>query len=308
MFTTALAAGLCVCAAAQPEGPWSLKDCTDYALEHNISVRQSGISVQQKEIDLNTAQARRLPGLSLGASENVSFGRGLTADNTYTNSNTSSTSFSLGADLPIFQGFQINNGIKRGRLQLDAAMADLEKAKDDIRVSVAQAYVQILYNEQIAEVARVQVAHDSTLLEQIEVGSGVLDTDKSVGSGEHLLGDGFGKVEAVCVGEVVYYHGHIHAVYYVEIVVLYGVVTETVVVRSNCGDSVEAHFLGVFCHFDGVVGADGAYVRDKGRPALIGFSRRLEQLLALFNRKQKSFTGRTADVEAVNALLHVEFD
>ncbi len=169
MFTTALAAGLCVCAAAQPEGPWSLKDCTDYALEHNISVRQSGISVQQKEIDLNTAQARRLPGLSLGASENVSFGRGLTADNTYTNSNTSSTSFSLGADLPIFQGFQINNGIKRGRLQLDAAMADLEKAKDDIRVSVAQAYVQILYNEQIARVARVQVAHDSTLLEQIEV-------------------------------------------------------------------------------------------------------------------------------------------
>lgn len=168
-ITAVLAAVFCASAAAQPEGPWSLKDCVDYALEHNITVRQSSIAVKQKEIDLNTAQGRRLPGLSLGASENLSFGRGLTADNTYTNSNTSSTSLSLGADLPIFQGFQINNAIKMGKLDLEAATADLEKAKDDIRVAVAQAYVQILYDEQMVEVARMQLEHDETLLEQVKV-------------------------------------------------------------------------------------------------------------------------------------------
>ncbi len=165
----ALAVVFCPAALAQEQEPWSLKDCIDYALEHNISVRQSQITVEQKEIDLNTAQGRRLPGLSLGASENLSFGRGLTADNTYTNSNTSSTSFSLGADLPVFQGFQINNAIKTGKLDLDAAMASLEKAKDDIRVAVAQAYVQILYDEQMVEVAKMQVSHDETLLEQVKV-------------------------------------------------------------------------------------------------------------------------------------------
>lgn len=149
-------------------GPWSLEECINYALEHSITVRQSEVALKQKEVELNTAQNRRLPGLSASASENLSFGRGLTADNTYTNSNTTSTSFSLGADIPIFQGFDINNGIKLGKLGLAAAMEDLEKAKDDIRVNVAQAYVEILYNQEMYKVASAQAEHDAELLEQVK--------------------------------------------------------------------------------------------------------------------------------------------
>ena len=148
-------------------GPWSLPDCINYALEHNLSVRQSALTVEQREVDLNTAQNRRLPTVSASASENLSFGRGLTADNTYSNSNTTSTSFSLGGNVPIFQGFEITNGIKLGELNLAAATADLEKARDDIRVAVAQAYVQILYDQELLRVAREQSAHEEQLLEQI---------------------------------------------------------------------------------------------------------------------------------------------
>ena len=78
--------------AQEGQGPWSLQDCVDYALEHNITIRQSEVALEQKEIELNTAKNRRLPGLNASVSENLSFGRGLTADNTYTNSNTTSTS------------------------------------------------------------------------------------------------------------------------------------------------------------------------------------------------------------------------
>ena len=150
------------------QGPWTLEECVEYALENNISVRQSEVALQQKEVELNTAKNRRLPGVSASASENLSFGRGLTADNTYTNSNTTSTSFSLGAEIPIFQGFDINNGIKLGKLGLAAATEDLEKARDDIRVSVAQAYVEILYNQEMYKVAAAQAEHDAGLLEQVK--------------------------------------------------------------------------------------------------------------------------------------------
>ena len=153
-------------AAQQKE--WTLSDCINHALEHNISVRQSELNVEQKEIDLNTAQGRRLPGLSASGSESLSFGRGLGADNTYTNSNTSSTSFSLGMDIPVFQGLQINKGVKMSRLDLSAAMADLARAKDDVSVSVAQAYVQILYNQELLKVAVSQEEHDEMLLYQME--------------------------------------------------------------------------------------------------------------------------------------------
>ena len=164
---------LIVLALSQMQGAaqhkeWTLRECVNHALEHNITVKQSALNVEQKEIDLNTAQGRRLPGVNASGSESLSFGRGLTADNTYTNSNTSSTSFSLGMDVPVFQGMQINNGVKMGRLDLQAAMADLAKAKDDVRIAVAQAYVQILYNQELLKVAVSQEEHDSMLLYQME--------------------------------------------------------------------------------------------------------------------------------------------
>ncbi len=148
--------------------PWSLTDCIQYALDHNISIKQSALGVQQKEIALNTAQNRFLPGVSGGVSQNFSFGRGLTADNTYANTNTTNTSLSLGADMPLFQGLQLINNVKLSKLDLAAATVDLEKAKDDIRVAVAQGYVQILYNREILRVALSQVAVDSLQVERLE--------------------------------------------------------------------------------------------------------------------------------------------
>ena len=149
-------------------GPWSLSDCIQSALEHNISVQQSQITVEQRDIDLNTAQGRRLPGVSAGSSQNFSFGRGLTADNTYANTNTTNTSFTLGADIPVFQGLQISNSITLSKLNLAAATADLEKARDDIRVAVAQAYVQILYDKEILSVANNQILIDEQQVERLE--------------------------------------------------------------------------------------------------------------------------------------------
>lgn len=158
---------LSVTASAQ-NGGWTLSQCIDYALEHNLSIQQSDLSVEQQEIALNTAESSRLPGLSGSAGQNFSFGRGLTADNTYANTNTTSTSFSLGGDMTIFNGNRIKNNIELSRLDLEAATSDLARAKDDIRVAVAQAYVQILYDMEIIDVAKNQVSIDSLQVERLK--------------------------------------------------------------------------------------------------------------------------------------------
>ena len=147
---------------------WTLRQCCDYAIEHNISIKQQDNQCKQRELQLSTAKNSRLPDLSASASESFSFGRGLTLDNTYTNRSTSSTSFSLGTTVPLFTGFQIPNQIKLNQLNLEAATKDLEKAKNDIRMQVAQAYVQILYNMEIADVAHRQIAIDSAQVARLE--------------------------------------------------------------------------------------------------------------------------------------------
>jgi outer membrane protein len=147
---------------------WTLRQCADYAVEHNISIKQQDNQRKQRDLQLSTAKNSRLPDLNASASESFSFGRGLTLDNTYTNRSTNSTSFSLGTTVPLFTGFQIPNQIKLNQLNLEAATQDLEKAKNDIRMQVAQAYVQILYNMEIADVAHRQITIDSAQVARLE--------------------------------------------------------------------------------------------------------------------------------------------
>ena len=150
--------------AGKAQQAWTLRQCIDYAVEHNIQIKQQDINRMQREIDVNTARNSRLPDLSASASENLSFGRGLTANNTYSNTNTSSTSFSLGTSVPLFTGYRIPRTLELNQLNLQAATEDLEKAKNDIRMQVAQAYVQILYSMELCDVAQRQIHIDSLQL------------------------------------------------------------------------------------------------------------------------------------------------
>ena len=138
-----------------------------YALEHNISVKQQGLAAEQAAIELETAKWDRAPGLSGNASQNFSFGRGLAADNTYVNKNTASTGFSLGTSVNLFSGFRASETIRLRNLDLQSANAELLRAKNDISMNVAQAYMQILYNIEILGVAERQIAIDSLQLERL---------------------------------------------------------------------------------------------------------------------------------------------
>ena len=148
--------------------PWSLQECLDWALEHNLTVKQSELNVTQQEIQTNTAENSWLPNLSGSVNESLSFGRGLTADNTYTSANTTSTGFSIGGSMNLFDGLATPNNIALSRLNLEAATADLERARDDIRTAVARAYVQVLYDYEIVDVARKQIELDDAQVARLE--------------------------------------------------------------------------------------------------------------------------------------------
>lgn len=140
---------------------WSLRECCDYAISHSISIHQKTNTTRTAGIDLSTARNSRLPNANLSANESFNFGRAQTIDGTYSNRNTNNTSFSLSTNVPLFTGFQITNQIKLNQLNLDAALNDLEKARNDIRMQVAKAYVQILYDSEMADVAYRQITIDS---------------------------------------------------------------------------------------------------------------------------------------------------
>lgn len=149
------AAGICPGRAQNPTPQaWTLRQCVDYAIEHNINIRQTANSAEQSKVDVNTSKWARLPNLSGSASQNWSWGRAASPiDNSYSNINSANTSLSLGTNVPLFTGLQLSNQYTLSKLSLKAAIEDLNKAKEDIAINVTSAYLEVLFNLELNKVA-----------------------------------------------------------------------------------------------------------------------------------------------------------
>lgn len=152
--------------AGAAQQAWSLEQCIAHAIEHNLVIKQQELTCNQQAVELNTAQWSRLPNLNGNVGQSFNYGRALQADNTYDSRNTNNTNFSLGTNVPLFTGMQIPNSIALAKLNLKAAAEDLDKAKNDISVQVASAYLQILYTAELAKVTQEQVALSKSQLLQ----------------------------------------------------------------------------------------------------------------------------------------------
>lgn len=157
-----------MCMPLHAQQAWTLKKCIDYAIEHNLTIKQQEASAEQSKIELSTAKNSRLPDLNGSASHSFSFGRSLQADNTYNSINTQNTGFSLSTSVPLFTGLQIPNNIALSKLNLQAALEDLNAAKENVSIQVASSYLQVLFNDELARVAHEQVDLSREMLVQRE--------------------------------------------------------------------------------------------------------------------------------------------
>lgn len=179
LFTVILAVSVVVPALGQRT--WSLRECIDHALAHNIEIRQTELRVNSAENELNTARNSRLPNFDVGAGQSFGFGRSQVryqdpttneTYNRYENTQTASTSFSASAGLPVFQGFRIANQIRVGRFNLAAAEAGLDRAKENLELNVTALYLDVLLKHEIltvrrdqTELMRKQTANTSAMIE-----------------------------------------------------------------------------------------------------------------------------------------------
>ncbi|MEY8721037.1 TolC family protein [Bacteroides stercorirosoris] len=152
--------------SAQAQEGWTLRQCIDYAIEHNIDIRRTANAAEQSEVSVNTAKWARLPNLNGSAGQSWNWGRTQTAikneatgdySTVYVNTNSNSTNMSVSTSIPIFTGLEIPNQYALAKLNLKAAMADLEKAKEDISINIASAYLQVLFNKELHQVSLGQV-------------------------------------------------------------------------------------------------------------------------------------------------------
>ena len=133
---------------------WSLDSCISYAVSHNLDVRSAEIETASTALDLTEAKDRFLPTVSAGASQSWDFGRGLTAQNTYANRNTSSFGWSARLSLPLFQGLSALRELRRARAAQPVSQARLRDTREQTALGVLSYYFQALYTRSMTDVAR----------------------------------------------------------------------------------------------------------------------------------------------------------
>ena len=162
--------------AIKAQNIWSLQKCIDYALENNIQIKQQELNTQYYENQVSQAKSNKLPNLNAQFGNDNNFGRSLTYLNTYKNVNSSSISGGASTNFTIFNGFILSNTIDKQYLDLQATFKDLEKAKDDIMLSIAASYLEILFAEEVLLVdsAQLEVTHQQINRTQQLVDAGSL--------------------------------------------------------------------------------------------------------------------------------------
>ncbi|HNU77052.1 MAG: TolC family protein [Bacteroidota bacterium] len=160
---------------------WTLQQCIDYALENNIQIRQQDLTVNYQQNLLSQAKNDRFPNLNGQVGNNYNFGRSLTYENLYENSNSTSLSGYLGTDVTLWNGFQLQNIIRQRDLDLQASIEDLKKAKDDLILNLAALYLEILFAEELVaidesqiDVTRQQIERTQKLVEAGSLAKGAL--------------------------------------------------------------------------------------------------------------------------------------
>ena len=158
----------CVGMYAQDTKKWTLEECISYAIEHNIDIRQRELYKQNAAIDVNTAKMSLLPNLNANVGQNWSFGRGLTEKNIYENQTLSNTGLGISSSIPVFTGFRISNEIEKSKLDLEAAVQNLEKAKEDLSLNIASLFLQVLFNGELLKINEEQLSLSKSQVERTE--------------------------------------------------------------------------------------------------------------------------------------------
>ncbi|HKJ44098.1 MAG TPA: TolC family protein [Sunxiuqinia sp.] len=136
---------------------WDLRKCINYALDNNIQIKQQSINAGYYNNQLKQAKNNMLPSLSGSLSNSFNFGRTLQSDNTYANFNSNQTGGGLSANLMLWNGLILRNSIEKAKLDLQASQSDLQKSKDDIMLYIAAAYLEILMDQELEQVAQDQI-------------------------------------------------------------------------------------------------------------------------------------------------------
>jgi outer membrane protein len=137
---------------------WTLEECITYALNNNIQIKQQQLNTVVSKLQYNQSIAALFP--SINGSASLVYNNGQTVDmftNQFASQTVQSDNFYLSSSVVLFNGLQLLNGLKQKQIDFLASKYDLDKIKNDISLTIATAYLQVLYSIELLDIAKNQL-------------------------------------------------------------------------------------------------------------------------------------------------------
>ncbi|OOV29024.1 transporter [Flavobacterium sp. LM5] len=138
---------------------WTLEECVKYAVDNNISIKNTELDIKTADINKRGAFGSFLPSVNANASH--SWNIGLNQDITtglLRNQTTQFSSFGASVGVDIYKGLQNQNNLRKSNLAIVASKYQLLKMQEDIALNVANAFLQVLFNKENLKVQNEQLA------------------------------------------------------------------------------------------------------------------------------------------------------
>ena len=147
---------------------WTLEQCVDHALDNNITILQAENSLLSSKQDIISAKGNFLPSINSNLSGGASLGNIEVFPGEFRDREFYSTSVGIGFSQSVFNGFRNINLLNQSKLNLERNQFELEKFKDDISLNVVNTYLNVLFNKENLELAKLQVEFSEFQVNQVK--------------------------------------------------------------------------------------------------------------------------------------------
>lgn len=144
-------AAMLMALGAHAQKKWTLKECIDYAIENNVTLKQVKLKAKSAQEDVKQSRAALLPTVTASTNQGVGYSPfdESGADKTYY-----SGSYNVNAQWTVWNGGQNTNALKINKLTAEQSELSVDETSNDIQETVTKLFVQILYMTEAIEVNR----------------------------------------------------------------------------------------------------------------------------------------------------------
>ena len=150
--------------------PLTLQECVQTAITNNLDVKQSDLDMQRAGVNWRQSKYNLLPNISGDIDHTLNQGRSIDlSSNSYVNQQQTSGSYSLSANVTLFNGLRLLNTLKSSQYAYEASKMELQWGKDQLMLKVILAYLQVLTSNDLLLQSQKQADVTQKQVERLEI-------------------------------------------------------------------------------------------------------------------------------------------